>query len=90
MPVSKKRKKKSRYKSPPPSSKQKVAPKKKLTRRQILIYTISIAMIISLAASYIIGSGSQSAPVPTPPAQVQPVEDDNQPSDSGAETEDGN
>ena len=76
MPVSKKRKKKGTKPSGPPPSKAEVSGKKrKLSRQQILIYIFSALIIISLAASFIIGS-STPAPARThrrPTRKIEPT-----------------
>ena len=72
MPVSKKRKPKRRITSPVRASAanssstltSKTNPKKKLSRQQIIIYVVSIAMILSLAISYLVGNGRRSGAVP--------------------------
>lgn len=79
MPVSKKRKKR-KIKSGPPLPKSEKPAKKHLTKQQILIYIISIAMILSLAVSFIVGSGSRRGILPSNPTpQSQTVEGNNEP-----------
>ncbi len=65
MPVSKKRKKKGSKKPiGPPVSKSELTAgkKKKLTKQQIFIFVFSALIIISLAASFLVGSGSSVGP----------------------------
>lgn len=60
MPLSKKRKKKRQKNYGPPPPKDARIQKQGLTKQKIIIYIISGVMILSLAASFIIGaSGSQ-------------------------------
>ena len=56
MPVSKKRKKKGQKPQGPPV-KSGVVAKPKLSKQRILLYIISAVMIISLAASFLVGAG---------------------------------
>jgi hypothetical protein len=105
VPVSKKRKPKRRpssaIRSSAPSSSTSLAsgasPKKKLSRQQIIIYVISIAMILSLAISYLIGNNSNPVPVATPtlggvetPAPANSATEEAQPSPTTEPTTEAN
>lgn len=91
MPVSKKRKKKKDYRPVrPPISKQELATrKKKISTRQILIYVFSALIILSLAVSFIVSSGSPAVPQGQPNAagsdsgilQATPLQDASEESD---------
>jgi len=61
---------------PPPSKNQVTTKKKKLTRQQILIYVFSALIIISLAASFIVGSGRRSTASPSDSQVTAPIGSD--------------
>ncbi len=99
MPVSKKRKKKGQRASGPPQPKNQAKPQK-LTMQRILLYIISGVMILSLAASFLVGAGGGHNPTNVQaPVQIEgqdnllddveaPASEASE-SDTEAETEDG-